>query len=393
MRFPTLRIIDRYLARELLVSFVAATAILLLVSIGGTVADLLNKIARGRIPAELLFSLIGLRTVDALTLLAPLAVFIGVQLAYGRLYRESEMAVFAASGLPVTGLMRPLALLAVPLALAMALISFWLAPAAVRLSQNLILQANRSLIIAGLEPGKFVELPNGDGMMYVEAMSADGIQFKKMFVASERAMGIDKNTPDAAAKAATAPLRINVITAADGELYHDVNGAERYLGLNNGFRVEGIIGEDNYRLLRYVRNDVKLTDSEPDATTDAVKRAAPTADLLRSEDLVQRTELQWRLAAPISTLVLILLALPLSKSSPRQPRYAGLIIAGLSWSIYYAIMNIARNQLVSGKMSFALGMWSVHIPVLLVALYLLWRSQQLPRPKPVKTSLAAAGAA
>jgi lipopolysaccharide export system permease protein len=392
MRFPTLRIIDRYLARELLVSFVAATAILLLVSIGGTVADLLNKIARGRIPAELLFSLIGLRTIDALNLLAPLAVFIGVQLAYGRLYRESEMAVFAASGLPVTGLLRPLALLAVPLALLMALISFWLAPAAVRLSQNLILQANRSLIIAGLEPGKFVELPNGDGMMYVEGMSADGVQFKKMFVASERTVGIDKNTPDAATKAIGAPVRINVITAADGELYHDVNGAERYLGLNNGFRVEGIIGQDNYRLLRYVRNDVKLTDSEPDASTDAVKRAAPTPDLLRSEDLVQRTELHWRLAAPISTLVLILLALPLSKSSPRQPRYAGLIIAGLTWAIYYAFMNIARNQLVSGKMSFALGMWWVHVPVLLVALYLLWRSQQLPRPKRAKARLAAEAA-
>ena len=56
---------------------------------------------RGRIPAELLAALIGLRTIDALTLLAPLAVFIGVQLAYGRLYRESEMAVFAASALGV----------------------------------------------------------------------------------------------------------------------------------------------------------------------------------------------------------------------------------------------------------------------------------------------------
>jgi lipopolysaccharide export system permease protein len=394
MPAPTLRIIDRYLARELLVSFIAATAILLLVSVGGTVADLLNKIARGRIPAELLFSLIGLRTIDALTLLAPLAVFIGVQLAYGRLYRESEMAVFAASGLPVTGLLRPLMLLAVPLMILMATISFWLAPAAVRLSQSLLLEANRSLIIAGLEPGRFVELPNNDGVMYVEAMNEDGTKFKKMFVASERTDGADKAMPGSGKKPAATdgPVRINVITAADGELYHDVNGAERYLGLNNGFRVEGIVGEDNYRLLRYERNDVKLTESEPDTSTDSAKRAAPTLDLLRSEDPVQRAELHWRLAAPLSTLVLILLALPLSKSSPRQPRYAGLLIAFLSWAIYYAAMNIGRDQLSRGKLSFALGFWWIHIPTVLIAIYLLWRSQQLPKPKPAKAMAAEATA-
>ncbi len=402
---PTLRIIDRYLVRELLVSFVAATAILLLVSVGGTVADLLNKIARGRIPAELLFSLIGLRTIDALSVLAPLAVFIGVQLAYGRLYRESEMAVFAASGLPMTGLLRPLFLLGVPLMFLMALISFWIAPAAVRMSQTLVNEANRSLIIAGLEPGRFVELPNNDGVMYVETMNEDGTKFKKMFVASERADVADKTAvaPAPAEKTAAAvkvpvdktagsTVRINVITAADGELYHDANGAERYLGLNNGFRVEGTLGEDNYRLLRYERNDIKLTDASPDASTDSTKRAAPTEVLWHSDDLVQRAEIHWRLAAPLSTLVLILLALPLSKSSPRQPRYAGLLIAFFSWAIYYNAMTIGRSLLSQGKLNFALGLWWAHIPTLLIALFLLWRSQQLPKPKRAQTAVAGGAA-
>jgi lipopolysaccharide export system permease protein len=387
---PKLRIIDRYLVRELLVSFVAATAILLLVSIGGTVADLLNKIARGRIPAELLFSLIGLRTIDALTILAPLAVFIGVQLAYGRLWRESEMAVFQASGLSLTGLLRPLALMSVPLMLLMGLISFWLAPAAVRLSQSLLLDANRSLIIAGLEPGRFVELPNNDGVMYVEGMNEDGTKFKKMFVASERTDGQGKDAKSAAATGENATTRVNVITAADGELYHDKNGAERYLGLNDGFRVEGVLGEDNYRLLRYQRNDLKLSDPDQDFSTESAKRAAPTLDLLRSSDPTQRAEIHWRLAAPISIIVLVLLALPLSKSSPRQPRYAGLIIAFLAWAIYYNGMTIGRSLLSQGKISFLLGFWWVHVPVLLIALILLWHSQRLPRPKGARVAAGAA---
>jgi len=364
-----LRIVDRYLVRELLVSFLAAVAILLLVTVGATVADLLAKIARGRVAADLLLALIGLRTVDSLTLLVPLALFLGVQLAYGRLYRESEMAVFAASGLPVTGLVRPLLLLAVPMTFAMALISFWLAPAAVRQAQALQEEASRSLIVAGLEPGRFVELPNNDGVMYVDSMNADGTKFKKMFVASERT------------DAEAGRTSLNVITAADGELYHDANGAERYLGLNDGFRVEGVLGQDNYRLMRYARNDVKLTDTEADANADSVKRSAPTTALLASNDIVQRTEFQWRLAAPLSVLVLVLLALPLAKSSPREPRYARLLIALLSWVIYYNCLAIGRSKLSQGVLDPRVGFWWVQVPTVLFALYLLWRSQRLPRPR------------
>jgi lipopolysaccharide export system permease protein len=367
-----LRIVDRYLARELLLSFLAATLILLLITVGGTVADLLKKIAVGRIPADLLFALIGLRTVDALTVLAPLAVFVGVQLAYGRLYRESEMAVFAASGLSLTGLVRPLLLLAVPLTLVMALISFWAAPAAVRASQTLLQEASRSLIIAGLEPGRFVELPNHDGMMYVDKMNADGTQFEKMFVASER-NNKDESSTD-----------LNVITATSGELFHDANGVERYLGLNDGFRVEGVIGQDNYRLMRYARNDIKLPDNETDTTTDSVKRAAPTTELLASNDPVQRAELHWRLSAPISTLILILLALPLAKSSPREPRYARLLIALLVWVIYFNGMALARSWISQGQLNPLAGFWWLHIPVALIAAYLLWSSQQLPKPRAMR---------
>jgi len=361
-----LRIVDRYLARELLVSFLAAVAILLLVTIGATVADLLAKIARGRVAADLLMALIGLRTVDSLTLLVPLAIFLGVQLAYGRLYRESEMAVFAASGLSVVGLVRPLLLLGVPLMLVMATISFWLAPAAVRQSQTLQEEASRSLILAGLEPGRFVELPKNDGVMYVDTMNSDGTKFKKMFIASERVNADSSQTS------------INVITAADGELYHDANGIERYLGLNDGFRVEGTLGQENYRLMRYARNDIKLQDNDSDTTADSVKRSAPTSVLYASSDNVQRAELQWRLAAPLSVMVLIMLALPLAKASPREPRYARLLIALLVWIIYYNLLAIGRSRISQGLWDARVGFWWVEIPTALIALILLWSSQRFP---------------
>ncbi|MEP6483214.1 MAG: LPS export ABC transporter permease LptF [Rudaea sp.] len=364
-----LRIVDRYLARELVWSFAAAVLILLLVVTGATVADLLNKIAHGRVAADLLLALIGLRTVDTLTLLIPLSAFLSVQIAYGRLYRESEMAVFAASGLPVSGLLRPLALFAIPLAIVTALISFWFAPAAVRQAQTLQEEASRSLIIAGLEPGHFVPLPNNDGVMYVEGMNTDGTKFTKMFVASERP------SPDAKTTS------INIVTATDGELYHESDGVARFLGLNDGFRVEGVLGQDNFRLMHYERNDIKLSDTSNDTTPDSVKRSATTTQLFASPDIVQRTELQWRTVAPLSVLVLVLLGLPLAKSSPREPRYARLLIALLAWFVYYNCLAIWRSRLSQGMFDPRFGFWLILIPTTLIAIYLGWRGQQLPKPK------------
>jgi lipopolysaccharide export system permease protein len=369
-----LRIVDRYLLRELASNFLAATFILLLIVVGTAVADLLAKIARGRIPADLLFTLIALRSVDALTVLMPLAVFLGVLLAYGRLWRDSEMAVLQSSGLDLGGLSRPLILLIVPTMILLGTISFWLAPAAVRLSQTLLEEANRSLIIAGLEPGRFIELPGKDGEIYVGEMSSDGTTFKRMFVENERienGEGKDKGK-----------TRIDVITATHGFLYHDADGVGRYLALQDGFRVEGKLGDDDYRLMRFARNDIKLPDNEQDDNDTAVKRAAPTNVLWRgADDPIMRAELHWRLAAPLSALVLTLLALPLSKSSPREPRYARLLVAVLAWWVFNTGLGLGRSWISQGKLAPVFGFWWVYLPTIALAAWLIWKSQRLPRAK------------
>jgi len=363
-----LRIVDKYLLRELATNFLAATFILMLIVVGTAIADLLAKIARGRIPADLLFTLIALRSVDALTVLMPLAVFLGVLLAYGRLWRDSEMAVLQSSGLDLGGLARPLILLIVPTMMLLGTISFWLAPAAERLSQTLLEEANRSLISAGLEPGRFIELPGKDGEIYVGEMSSDGTTFKRMFVETERA---EKDT---------GKTRVDVITATHGFLYHDADGIGRYLALQDGFRVEGKLGEDDYRLMRFVRNDIKLPDNENDDNDTTVKRSAPTGVLLRGgDDPVMRAELHWRLAAPLSALVLMVLALPLSKSSPREPRYARLLVAVLAWWVFNTGLGLGRSWISQGKLAPAFGFWWVYIPTIAVAAWLIWSSQRMPR--------------
>lgn len=364
-----LRIVDRYLLRELLASFLGVTTILLLIMLGMTVADVIASIARGSIPADLLFSVIGLRSIDLLAVVFPLAAFLAVLLAYGRLWRDSEMAVFQSSGLDLRGMLRPLLLLALPLAIALGTVTFWLAPKAVRTSQHLLEEANRSLIVAGLEPGRFVELPGRDGVIYVGEMSSDGTRFKRMFVQTERE---DEDT---------GTTQLDVTTATSGFLYHDADGSGRYLALNDGFRIEGRLGNDDWRLMRFLRNDVKLPDSQSDSSEVGVRRAAPTSALWGSDDPIQRAELQWRFAAPLSILLLVLLGLPLAKSDPREPRYARLLIAVLVYLVYANCLAIGRNAISQGRIPSLPGLWWVYLPTLVIAVWLIWRGQQLHRPR------------
>ncbi len=355
-------IIDRYLLRQLVAAFVACLLVLVLVSMGGLVADLLSKIARGKLPPGLLVSQLGLRALDFLPLLLPLSLFLAVLLAYGRMYRDSEMAVLASAGLGIRRLARPLVWLAVPVAIGVGLTSLWLSPAALRTSQAMIEAANKSLLVAGLEPGRFVEIPGRNGVVYISQMDDDGRNFQRLFVHNER------------------DGRIDVVTAQAGELFQESQGEERYLRLTDGFRVEGALGSDAFRMMRFAGNDIRLPDVEP-GHVGRVEQRMTTHELARVDAPVERAELHWRLATPLATLILALLALPLAHSPPRSARYGRVLVALLAYILYLNLLALGRAFLASGTIPAWAGLWWVHLPAAAIALYLLWRDERLVRPR------------
>ncbi|NUS59550.1 MAG: LptF/LptG family permease, partial [Lysobacter sp.] len=241
--------LDRYLSREFAQSVLAAFVVLGLISLGGVFADLLSEIARGRVPAGLMLSQLGLRIINFLPILLPLALMLGILLAMGRLYRDSEMPVLASVGVGPRRLLKPFLIVVLPTVVIVALCSLWLGPAALRMGEGMIFEANRNLVLAGLEPGRFIALPNG-GVVYVGGMSADGTQFTRMFV--HRIAG----------------ERIDVSTSMTGALSVEKDGG-RYLKLEDGFRVEGPVGTGrDYRLMRYASNEIRLPDSEAKRAKD-----------------------------------------------------------------------------------------------------------------------------
>jgi lipopolysaccharide export system permease protein len=356
------RIVDRYLVRELLGSFFAVGAVLFVILLGGTLAGTLDRVARGKIPATLLISQIGLRSVEFLPVMLPLAVFLAVLLAYGRLYRDSEMAVLSASGLTTRGLLRPVAWVALPLVGVLVAVAFWLGPAALRLSDAMIDSASRSLLVVGLEAGRFVELPGGQGVVYVGSMAADGTRFQRLFVANEK------------------ERRVDITTAERGELYQDRDNAERYLALHDGFRVEGELGKPDFRTMRFDRNDIRLPDAQEDSDRAATRRSSPFA-LLAARTPADLAELHWRLGLPLSALVLAVLAVPLARAQPREPRYGKALVAVLAYVVYSNLLALGRVWLADGTLPPSLGLWWVHAGGLAIALILIRQGERQPAPR------------
>ncbi len=357
-----LRILDRYILRELALSVLAISVVLLVVLAGGTFARVLQQVAQGSYPASVMFDVLGLRLLAALSGLLPLSVFLGILWSLGRLYRDSEMHVLAASGMGRRGLLRPAAWLAVPLAILIGIVSLWLGPWADHTSAALITRANHSMIAAGLEAGRFTELPGQGGTIFVGRMNHDGTRLGQVFLA--------RQDPGRHGDAPT----LKVVTAKRGRLYPGSDGNGRYLALSDGWQYKLPLGANDWTRMHYRRNTLALAPVQPgNASASGDISAADTVTLLGTPGPTARAELAWRVAAPVTALVLALLALPLSRQSPREPRYGRLLIAVLCYFLYFSLLSLSKSMISQGKVHTAAPIWVLHLIVAGVSAWFLWR--------------------
>ena len=243
--------------------------------------------------------------------------------------------------------------------LVVAAASLWLAPLSAHRAKEMIEVANRSFLIAGLEPGRFVELPGKGGVLYVTELTPDGTRFQQLFVQREN------------------EGRMDIITAHEGSLKL-IGETERYLHLKDGFRVEGAIGSRDFRMMRFESNDVRVPDRESNERPDDLSvelRSPSCSSCARPAALA---ELNWRLAMPLFVGILALFAMPLARSEPRQPQYSLILFALLVYLVGMILLLLGTGLLGNGTLPPWIGLWWVHVPMLLLAAWLFARDGRLP---------------
>ncbi|MCF7749416.1 LPS export ABC transporter permease LptF [Bacillus subtilis subsp. subtilis] len=354
--------LDRYLLRDFVQSFLATLIVLLVVSVGGVLVDILGNIADGRVPARLLFSQLGLQFIVYMPLILPLALMLGLLLATARLYRDSEMAVLTAIGVGPKRLLRPVLMLVLPVVGVIGLCSLWLGPWADRTSETMIVEANRSVAMAGLESGKFTNLPNNGGVVYLSSLSADGTRLGKVFLQRQK------------------DDRIEVVSADHGRMFFE-GERQRYLELDDGHQVEGPAnGALDYKLMTFARNDVAMPDGADTRQKDDPE-LLPTSRLFGDERPAAQAQLHSRITPPLIALAFALMTLPLARSSPRQQRYGRMMLAFLAYMVGMNLMFIGTRWIADGKLSGSVGLWWLSLPLLALAIWMYLRDGKLSRPR------------
>ena len=352
-------VLDRYLMREMLGTHGAVTLVLLLIIVGGTLARILRDAAEGRIPPDVLVPLVALGSVQGLILLLPVSLFLAIMLGLGRLYKDSEMAALQACGVGPARLYRAIAWLTAPMVALLTVLVFWAAPLASAAIDQVRAEAEQRPDLAGMAPGRFMESRVDRRVFFIEGYTDDGSAMRNVFIQSRGPEGVE------------------VITAQRARSQVDPVTGYRYLVLHDGHRYLGRPGGREFRVIEFRTHGMRVPDPEGGRRRGGVE-SMPTLELIGSDRRDAQAELQWRVAIPISMILLAALALPLSHTTnPRQGRFAKLTAAIVIYIVYANFLILGKSWFENGQTPAWLGLWWVHVILAVVTLVLLRRQRGL----------------
>jgi lipopolysaccharide export system permease protein len=349
-------IIARYLTREVVNALLAVTAVLLLVFICQQLVRYLNYAAIGKIPIRFLLELVSFEIPYLLALLLPLGLFLGMILALGRLFADNEMAIMQMSGFDRTRLMRLSLFIAAGVAFFVLLLMLWINPWVSELRQRVMTNNNATLqLIQTLIPGRFQVSPDGNHVMYVDALSRDREKADRVFIAHARHNPAQPDQP-----------AWMLVVAEEGYQSADNEATGQFFVTTNGYRYEGTPGQRDYKIIQFKKYAVRILQPVTQITHLEVE-ALSTPQLLNNYmQLNHAAELQWRISIGISAVLLAILAVQLCSWQPKRSRFFILLPAVIIYIIYVNLLFMARHWVEQGSIPLWIGMWWVHVLLLLL---------------------------
>jgi lipopolysaccharide export system permease protein len=152
----------------------------------------------------------------------------------------------------------------------------------------------------------------------------------------------------------------------------DPETGDEYLIFTDGQTSVGTPGQDEYTITEFGRQGVLRPRDDP-AEPRLIIKGKRLSELWGTGDPADQAELQWRVSIPLAALLLALLAVPLSYTSPREGRFGKIAIAILIYIPYANLLVLMRKWIASGAIPPWVGLWPVHMAIAGLILALLVR--------------------
>jgi lipopolysaccharide export system permease protein len=348
-------IFQRALRRELASAAGATFTVLFSVLVTWTLISILGKAAGGKVDSGDVVALIAFAVVNYLPTILILTSFISVLVVVTRSYRDSEMVVWFASGLSLVRWIRPVLAFGLPIVLLTGVLSMVAGPWAKLKSAEFTQRFEKREDLKKVSPGQFKESSSSNRVFFVEGVTGDATVVQNVFVNT-----VEKNGN-------------TVVVAREGVIEQDEMGGQ-FLVLKNGRRYHGVPGQADFQSMEFERYSMRVATKAPVLGADMPVTGLSTQALLLVNNQFTRAELLRRISAPITCLVLILLAIPLGFVNPRASSATNLILALLIFFTYNNLVRTTESAIQQGKISFAMGWWPLHLSAALCVLALfIWR--------------------
>ena len=353
---------DSTLRRDLARTFGATVVVILTIVLTMMLIRTLGLAATGKAAPQDVVLLLGYTALAHLPTMLALSMFVAIMGTLGRMYRDSEMAIWFSSGVSLTRFIRPVLRTTWPVLLVVMLLSLLVWPWVNERTEELKDQFDRRSNLSRVTPGKFEASADGTRVFFVERNSPDGTDGRNVFI-----YGRLKNTE-------------SVTTSRFGRV--DVEDDNRYLRLGEGQRNEVDLKSAEKTLSQFGDYHVIIGDRLASPTDELPAKARSTMVLLQTPTPEHLGELVWRLGLALAAANMVLLAIGLSAINPRRASNWNLLFALLTFIVYYNLISLSRAWVANGKMAMGYALLITHGTALLLAAYLMWRQDATKRSLP-----------
>ena len=347
-------IISRYILRNLIVFFLAITFIIGLIVFGNQFVLTTQESLSFGIPIKELMPLVGFNMLRDIPIILTLSLFLSIIITISQLYKNSEAVVMNSIGLgdrDFINLIKPIVFVSFIIVFYLTIFAVPWAKQQKRIAEDVTVNASEFSFIT---EGKFESFKNGEIVFYAsESNITDTVgeqNMEEIFI-----YALDKGKPV-------------IVLASEANKYTNAETESIYLRLKNGIRYEGLPGNENINILNFEQYDLEIVsgDIQKSISNFSEIEEQNTIDLLREGGVKANAEIQWRISQPISVLILSIFGIFLGKSSPRTGKGINLIIGIVVFMLYNNALLVAKSSIESSQLSPIIGMWGIHLSLLLI---------------------------